>query len=139
MAPDINDLLLRIAALCVLLAAAETLHGIFRAAVLVPRIGKKAAMKVAIITGSLLAFALCWWQVPAMGVVATMPLLGIGMVLALFMSAFDVLLARWLLKCPWSRAFEDFNPASGNYLLIGVILLALFPWLVMRLQLAWAF
>lgn len=134
-----TDLFLRIVALCVILAAAETLHGIFRAAVLVPRIGKKAALKVAIVTGSLLAFALCWWQVPAMGVVATLPLLGIGAVLALFMAAFDLLLGRWLLKRPWSQAFEDFNPADGNYLLFGLLFLITFPWLVMRLQLAWAF
>jgi hypothetical protein len=128
-----NDLLLQVAALCLLLASAETLHGIFRAAVLVPRIGKKAALKVAIVTGTLLALVLCAWRVPAMGVTATAPLLAIGGVLALFMAAFDVLLGRWLLKRPWSRAFEDFNPAGGNYLLFGVLLLALMPWLVMRL------
>jgi len=126
------DLALRVLSLCVLLAAAETLHGIFRAAVLVPRIGKKAALKVAIVSGSVLAFVLCGWQVPAMGVTATLPLLGIGLVLALFMAAFDVLLGRWLLKRPWSRAFGDFNPAGGNPLLFGIILLAFFPWLVMR-------
>ncbi len=134
-----NDLLIQLAALCVLLAGAETLHGIFRAAVLVPRIGKRAALKLAIVTGTLLAFALCWWRVPAMGVTATLPLLGIGAVLALFMAAFDVALARGLLKRPWSRVLEDFNPATGNYLLFGVLLLASFPWLVVRLQLAWAF
>lgn len=133
------ELALRVLSLCLLLAAAETLHGIFRAAVLVPRIGRKAALKVAIVTGSLLAFALCWWQVPAMGVIAALPLLGIGVALALFMAAFDLLLGHWLLRRPWSRAFTDFNPANGNYLLPGLLLLALFPWLVVRLQLAWAF
>jgi len=129
-----NDLLIQLAALCVLLAAAETLHGIVRAAVLVPRIGKKTALKVAIVTGSLLAFALCWWRVPAMGTMATLPLLGIGAVLALFMAAFDIALSRWLLRRPWSRVLEDFNPATGNYLLFGLLLLASFPWLVMQLQ-----
>ncbi|MGA0025219.1 MAG: hypothetical protein ACO3F9_11320 [Burkholderiales bacterium] len=128
------DLALQLLSLCVLLAAAETLHGIFRAAVLVPRIGKKLALKVAIVTGSLLAFVLCWWRVPALGVVATGPLLAIGGVLAVFMAAFDILLGRWLLKRPWSRAFEDFNPAGGNYLLFGIVLLAVFPLIVMRLQ-----
>ncbi len=128
------DLALQLLSLCVLLAAAETLHGIFRAAVLVPRIGKKQALKVAIVTGSLLAFVLCWWRVPALGVVATGPLLAIGGVLAVFMAAFDILLGRWLLKRPWSRAFEDFNPAGGNYLLFGIVLLAVFPLIVMRLQ-----
>lgn len=127
------ELALRILSLCVLLAAAETLHGIFRAAVLVPRIGKKPALKVAIVTGSLLAFALCYWRVPSMGVTATLPLLGIGLVLALFMAAFDILLGRWLLKRPWSRAFEDFNPATGNYLLFGIVLLVFFPWLAVQL------
>jgi len=128
------DLALRILALCVMLAAVETLHGIFRAAVLVPRIGKKTALKVAIVTGSLLAFGLCWWQVPLMGVTAAWPLIGIGGALALFMAAFDILLGHWLLKRPWSRAFEDFNPSTGNYLLVGILLLVFFPLIVMRLQ-----
>lgn len=128
------DLALQLLSLCVLLAAAETLHGIFRAAVLVPRIGKRPALKVAIVTGSLLAFGLCWWRVPQMGVTAAWPLIGIGVVLAAFMAAFDILLGRWLLKRPWSRAFEDFNPATGNYLLFGILLLAAFPLIVMWLQ-----
>ncbi|MGE0559863.1 MAG: hypothetical protein AB7E73_14295 [Burkholderiales bacterium] len=128
------DLALQLLSLCVLLAAAETLHGIFRAAVLVPRIGKKPALKVAIVSGSLLALGLCWWRVPALGVTATLPLLAIGGVLAVFMAAFDILLGRWLLKRPWSRAFEDFNPATGNYLLFGILLLTVFPLIVMRLQ-----
>ncbi|MBX3661859.1 MAG: hypothetical protein KF804_05360 [Burkholderiales bacterium] len=130
------ELALRILSLCVLLAAAETLHGIVRAAVLVPRIGKKPALKVAIVSGSLLAFALCWWRVPPMGVTATLPLFGIGFVLALFMAAFDILLGRWLLKRPWSRAFEDFNPATGNYLVFGILLLVFFPWIAVRLHAA---
>lgn len=130
------DLVLQLFSLCVLLAAAETLHGIFRAAVLVPRIGKKPALKVAIFTGSLLAFGLCWWQVPPMGVTATWPLIGIGGVLAAFMAAFDILLGRWLLKRPWARAFDDFNPATGNYLLFGIVLLVFFPWLAVQLQAA---
>ena len=129
-----TELALRILSLCVLLAAAETLHGIFRAAVLVPRIGKKPALKVAIVSGSLLAFALCWWQVPPMGITATEALLGIGLVLALFMAAFDILLGHWLLKRPWSRAFEDFNPVTGNYLLFGIVLLVFFPWLAVQLR-----
>jgi hypothetical protein len=127
-------LALQLLSLCVLLAAAETLHGIFRAAVLVPRIGKKPALKVTIVTGSLLAFGLCWWRVPEMGLTAAAPLLTVGLVLAVFMAAFDILLGRWLLKRPWSRAFDDFNPATGNYLLFGIVLLVFFPWVVVLLK-----
>ncbi|HEX5360827.1 MAG TPA: hypothetical protein VFW49_07045 [Fluviicoccus sp.] len=129
-----TDLLLRVLALCLLLASAETLHGIFRAAVLVPRIGKKAALKVSIVTGSLLAFAGCWFVVPGMGLRGNGPLLGLGVTIALFMASFDVILGKLVLKRPWRKAFTDFDPRTGNYLLFGVLLLATFPWLVMAIN-----
>lgn len=129
-----TDLLLRVLALCLLLASAETLHGIFRAAVLVPRIGKKRSLKISIVTGSLLAFAVCGWQVPDMGIQGDGPLLGLGVTLALFMASFDAVLGKLLLKRPWRKALVDFDPRTGNYLLFGVLLLTTFPWLVMTLR-----
>jgi hypothetical protein len=39
-----------------------------------------------------------------------------------------------LLKRPWHKIGADFDPGSGNYLLVGVLLLLLYPWLVMQLQ-----
>ncbi|MDO8331411.1 MAG: hypothetical protein Q7T36_13180 [Fluviicoccus sp.] len=129
-----TDLLLRVLSLCVLLASAETLHGIFRAAVIVPRIGKKRALKISIVTGSLLAFAVCWFVVPGMGIRGTGPLLGLGVTIALFMASFDVMLGKLVLKRPWRKAFIDFDPRAGNYLLFGVLLLITFPWVVMALR-----
>ncbi|HEX5277189.1 MAG TPA: hypothetical protein VFW42_05930 [Fluviicoccus sp.] len=129
-----NDLILRVLALCLLLASVETLHGIFRAAVLVPRIGKKRALKISIVTGSLLAFAVCWFMVPGMGLRGDGPLLGLGVTIALFMASFDVILGKLVLKRPWRKAFIDFDPRTGNYLIFGVMLLVTFPWLVMAMQ-----
>jgi hypothetical protein len=125
-------LLANLLSLCLALAATETLHGIARAAWLVPRIGKKKALKVGIVTGSLLALAVCYLLVPRMGITDTMPLLGVGLVAALFMSLFDMALAALVLKRPLVRLFDDFNPATGNYLLFGVVALVFFPLLVMR-------
>ena len=124
----------RIASLCIMLASAETLHGIARATLLVPGIGKRMALKVAIITGSALAFCVCYFLVPGIGYSGTTELVGLGILIALFMSAFDIALARFLLKKPWRKALEDFDPRTGNYLLYGVLLLVTFPYLVMRLQ-----
>jgi hypothetical protein len=129
-----TDLLLRVFALCLLLACAETLHGIFRAAVLVPRIGKKRALKISIVTGSLLAFAVCWFMVPGMGLRGGGPLAALGVTIALFMASFDVILGKLVLKRPWRRAFDDFDPRTGNYLLFGVLLLMCFPYGVMLLR-----
>lgn len=128
------EIVLRVLSLCVVLAGVETLHGIFRATVLVPRIGKRRALKVSIVTGSVLAFGVCWLLVPGIGVMAPAVLLGIGAVLSLFMAGFDIALARFVLKLPWPKVFRDFDPRTGNFLSVGLLLLAQFPWLVMQVR-----
>lgn len=128
------DEVLRIVSLCIVLACAETLHGIARAAILVPRIGKKKALKVTIVTGSILAFGVCYLLVPSVGITGTPGLVVLGIVLALFMAAFDVLMGKLLLKLSWRKIAQDFNPSSGNYLLYGLLLLATYPYLIMKLS-----
>lgn len=114
-------------AYCLALASAETLHGIVRAAVLVPRIGKKRALKISIVTGSLLAFGVSYYFVPRLGASDPLGLLGIGVSAAIFMAGFDVALAHWVLRRPFKRCFDEFNPATGNYLSIGLFLLVFYP------------
>ncbi len=128
-----GEAITRVAALCVALAGVETLHGIFRAAVLVPRIGKKRALKASIVSGTLLAFVVCHLLVPGIGMTETTGLLLVGLVLALFMATFDIVLARVVLRLPWARVLRDFDPRTGNYLAIGLLLLVFMPLLVMRL------
>lgn len=128
------DETLRIASLCIALASAETLHGIARAVLLVPRIGKKGALKVAIVTGSLLAFCVCYFLVPGIGISGTTELVALGILIAVFMATFDIALAKLLLKRPWRKVLEDFDPSAGNYLLYGILLMVTYPYLVMHLQ-----
>lgn len=128
------DLVVRTAGLCVVLAGAETLHGIARTVLVVPRIGKERALKLSIISGSLLAFAVCYLLVPPMGLNRAGDLLLLGLVIALFMASFDVAMGRLLLRRSWAKVLDDFNPATGNYLVFGVVLLMGFPLLVMRLH-----
>jgi len=128
------DFALRLLGLCVMLASFETLHGIGRTVWLAPRVGKQRAIQLSIVSGSLLAFGVCWWQVPGFGLHTTPQLLGLGACAALFMGSFDVALAHWLLRRPWRRSFDDLNPATGNFLLFGLMLLVADPWLVMALR-----
>lgn len=128
------DALIRILSLCVALAGTEMLHGIARTVLLAPRLGKERAIQVSIVSGSLLAFGVCYFLVPPIGLRETAALFGLGFFLALFMASFDVAVGRFLLKLPWPRIFRDFNPASGNYLLIGLLLLLFFPWLVLEIR-----
>lgn len=126
------DLALRILSLCVALAGVETLHGIARTVLVVPRIGKARALKLGIVTGSALAWGVCRLLVPGMGLHSAPALLALGLLLAAFMAAFDIAMGRLVLRRPWHKIWPDFNPATGNYLLFGLGFLVLAPWLAMR-------
>lgn len=129
-----GEQVLRLVALCVALASAETLHGIFRAAVLVPRIGKAKALRVSIVSGTALAFGVCSFFVPGLGLSGSGPLLAVGVVLALFMAAFDVAIGRLVMRRRWAKIAEEFDPRSGNYLSLGLVLLVVAPLAVMALR-----
>lgn len=124
------DTLLRIVALCVVLAGAETLHGIARTVWVVPRIGKERALKLSALTGSALAFVICWLLVPPMQLQGAVAHGLLGLALAAFMAAFDLAIGRWVMRKAWHKLWPDFNPATGNYLLYGLLFLCCAPLLV---------
>lgn len=124
------DAILRIAALCVVLAGAETLHGIARTTLVIPRIGKERAIKLSALTGTLLAFAICWMQVPGINLPSAGAHLLLGLLLAGFMAGFDIAVGRWLMRKSWSKIWPDFNPRIGNFLLYGLLALCFIPLVV---------
>ena len=128
------DLVLRVLALCVVLAGTETLHGIARTVLLAPRVGKALAIRLSIVSGSLLAFGVCFLLVPGLGLKTAGQHLVLGLVLAAFMAAFYMALGRWRLRRSWDKVLADFNPATGNLLLVGLVLLTGFPLLVAHLR-----
>lgn len=124
------DTILRIAALCVVLAGAETLHGIARTALVIPRIGKDRAIKLSALTGTLLALAICWMLVPGINLQSAGAHLLLGLLLAGFMASFDIAIGKWLIRKSWDKIWPDFNPTTGNYLLYGLLALCFIPLVV---------
>lgn len=123
-----------ILSLCLALAGAEMLHGIARTVLLAPRIGKARALKLSIVSGTLLAFGVCLLLVPGIGLDGLGPHLVLGVGLSAFMAAFDIAIGRLVMRLKWPRLRRDFNPASGNYLSVGLVLLAGIPALVWALS-----
>lgn len=124
------DQTLRIAALCVVLACAETLHGILRTVVVTPRIGKERAIKLSALTGTLLALAICWVLVPGVGLRSAGAHGALGVGLAVFMAVFDIAIGRLLMRKPWAKIWPDFRPGTGNYLAYGLLALCFVPLVV---------
>ncbi len=130
------ETLLHICALCVVLACAETLHGIARIKLLIPRLGKDRAIKLSAFTGTLLAFAICMALVPGIGLQTANAHLMLGLVLAGFMAGFDIAIGKWLMRKSWAKIWPDFDPRTGNYLSYGLVALCLVPLAVWYLHLA---
>jgi hypothetical protein len=125
-----SDALIRIAALCVMLACTETLHGIARIKLMIPRLGTVRAVKLSAFTGTLLALAICWVLVPAIELQSPGAHLALGLFLAAFMAGLEVAVGKFLMRKAWSKIWPDFNPNTGNYLLFGLLALSFIPLLV---------
>lgn len=134
LSPTAFDTCLHVLSLCVALAGTETLHGIARTALLAPRVGKARAIRLSIVSGSLLAFAVCWWLVPGVGLATIAQHLALGVVLALFMAGFDLAMGLLLLRRTWRKVLADFDPRTGNLLVFGLALLAVMPAVVALLR-----
>lgn len=128
------EALLRISALCTVLACAETLHGIARIKMLIPLIGKEKAIQLSALTGTLLAFAICLVLVPDIGLQTAHAHLALGMGLAAFMAGFDIAIGKWLMRKPWAKIWPDFDPRTGNYLLFGLLALCVIPLVVWHIR-----
>ena len=125
--PVTAEAIVRVAALCVVLACAETLHGIVRIKLVIPRLGKERAIKLSALTGSMLAFAICFALVPPLGLSSLEGHLKIGLFLAAFMASFDMAVGRLLMRKSWAKIWPDFDPRTGNYLSFGLLALCLIP------------
>jgi len=127
-------ILLRTLALCLALAGAETLQGIARTVFLVPRLGKSCALKLGILSGTAIAFGLCWVFVPSIGLSTLTGHLALGCVLAVFMAGFDLALGMLLLKNTLRKILDDFNPATGNFLVFGLAALVIIPAVIAHIR-----
>ena len=130
----LSEMIVRTLALCVALAGAETLHGIVRTVWLVPRLGKERALKLSAFSGSLLALLVSCYFVPGMGLDRLHEQLLLGAVLAAFMASFDIAMGLLLLRKSWRKVAADFDPRTGNWLLLGLAALAFMPALAAKLM-----
>lgn len=116
------------------LIAAESVHGVLRTLLLAPVVGDLRARQVGVVIGSalVLATALLFirWIRPACGREA----LRIGVLWLVLTLAFEFSLGHALGRT-WDQMFADYNISRGGYMLFGLLVLVLAPWVAAKIRL----
>jgi hypothetical protein len=116
-----------------LMMAIETIHGVLRNRFLVPVIGDVGSRQIGVLIGSVLilgiAILLIGWIHPT----SERSLLAIGVLWLSLTLAFEFGLGRALGR-PWAAMRSDYDLRRGGLLSIGMVVLALLPWIAARIR-----
>ena len=123
--PSATMLLVRAFAIWILIAVAETLHGVARTLLLMPIVGDRPSRQLGVFIGSIMILVIAWLFVNWVRATTRPQLLAVGLLWLVSMLAFEVGLGR-AVGISWERILSDYNPAQGGLMIIGmgVVLLA---------------
>ena len=124
--------LLRALAVWALIILAETVQGTLRRALSSPEL-EFAIRQVSVVLGVLVIFAITWICLRWMRVRHSVHAMAIGLLWAALTLTFEIGLGR-LLGLGWGRILEDYDLTRGGLMPLGLLAMALTPWLVRRLQ-----
>jgi len=116
-----------------LIAVAETLHGVARGQFLRPIVGDLASRQIGVFTGSAMILIIAWLVIRWIGAVTRSELLAVGAVWLLLMLSFEVALGR-ALGASWKRIVSDYDFRQGGLMLVGMAVLFLSPLIAARLR-----
>ena len=116
-----------------LMMALETIHGVLRNRFLVPVVGAVGASQIGVLLGSALivaiAILLIGWIHPA----SERALLTIGVLWLVLTVAFEFGVGHALGRS-WAALLADYDLSRGGLLSIGMVVLALSPWIAAQVQ-----
>ena len=129
--PSATTLVVRGCTVWMLIAVAETLHGVGRTIFLTPALGEHLARQVGVFIGSIMILAIAWLFVGWIGGTTPRRLLAVGLLWLVLMLAFEVGLGR-AVGLSWERIASDYDPTQGGLMLVGMGVLFLAPLLAAK-------
>jgi hypothetical protein len=117
-----------------LIAVAETVHGIVRVTYLQPRLGDLPARQASLVTGALIIVVIATLTIRWIGAVGFRRQLALGALWLALMIAFDIAVGRSVFGYSWARIAADFNPVAGGFLGAAMLVLLVAPWLAAGLR-----
>lgn len=124
--------MLRGALVWLLIAAAESAHGIARTLYLQPIVGDRPARQIAVASGAAIVLAIAWLAARWIGAATRGQQFAVGLLWLALTIAFDLALGRWIFGFTWERLFEDFRLWEGRLFPLGLLVLAFAPMIAAR-------
>ena len=123
--------LVRALLIWLLLMAAETLQGLARHWLF--DISDLRVRQVSVLSGALIIFLIAWACEPLLKIRTARGALAVGGLWVVLTLAFELSLGR-LLGVSWARIGSDYDLANGGLMPLGLVIMALTPWVVRRLR-----
>ncbi|HET9862653.1 MAG TPA: hypothetical protein VFP37_04360 [Steroidobacteraceae bacterium] len=117
--------------MCIILA--ETLHGLVREIFIAPAIGSLRARQVGVLVGSLIVLVIALLTVRWMRAQRRRAQFTIGGLWVALTLVFEISLGR-ALGFGWERVLEDYNPARGGFMMLGLAFMFIAPWLAAKVR-----
>jgi len=116
-----------------LMMAIETVHGVLRNRFLVPLIGDVGSRQIGVLIGSALILGVAILTIGWIHPTSERSLLVIGALWLVLTLAFEFGLGRALGR-PWATMLVDYDLSRGGLLSIGMVVLALTPWIAAHIR-----
>jgi hypothetical protein len=114
-----------------LIILVETVHGMVREIFIAPVLGDLRARQLGVFTGCVLIFAIAWLISGWMNARSRRVQLGVGAYWVALTLCFEIALGR-AIGAGWERILEDYNPARGGFMILGMAFLFLAPMLAAK-------
>lgn len=119
------------------IAILEMAHGIIRARFIAPKIGDLRSRQIGVASGSILILAYTWIVFPWLSLNTASDAIQVGGLWLLCMLLFEFTVGHFVFHFSWKWLLNDFNLFKGRLLIIGMLILALAPWISGRLHGMW--
>ena len=124
--------LIRALAVWLLFILAESVQGTLRRLLFRPET-EFLVRQVSVLVGALVLFAITWFCLRWMRLRTGAGALAVGMLWVALTLAFELALGR-LVGADWDRVLADYDLLHGGLMPLGLLAMALTPWLVRRLR-----
>ena len=111
----------------------ETLHGMLREVFIAPVMGDLRARQLGVLIGSLLVLGVAWLTVRWIGAQSRRAQWYVGAFWVVLTLVFEILLGR-AIGVSWERMLSDYNPARGGFMIAGLAVMFMAPWVAANLR-----